>query len=411
MDTLLRTDPTPTDPTLDDQSPIDTGPARRSTTAAAVLRATLDHGPVARSTVAQLTGLSAGAVSRQLADLRASGLVRERPALGARRSIGRPHVPVDIDTRRHVVAGIHIAVGHATFALMDLRGRVLAEHRAPFPTSDAAAALDGIADDMSAFLATQARRPLALGVATGGWVDPGSGVVVRHTPLSWSDVPVGQVLARRLGLRVLVEGHARALARAEQLIGAQRQRARRSMVQLFVGNVVDAAFATCGDVHAGPGASAGDVSHLPVGGDAACACGRTGCFEAEVSSRVLAERAVADGRLAAPHVPDALAALERGEPWALRLFRSRSRAVGRAVALLLDVINPEVLVVTDSATARRPELLADLHEEVARRSHVCADPAGTVVAGSFGTGALAVAAGSVVLSDLFARPLDLPART
>ncbi|MEJ3659152.1 ROK family transcriptional regulator [Actinomycetes bacterium KLBMP 9759] len=406
MDTLLRSD-TP----LDEQNPIDAGPARRSTTAAAVLRATLDHGPVARSTVAQLTGLSAAAVSRQLADLRTLGLVRERPALGARPAIGRPHVPVDIDTRRHIVAGIHIAVGHATFALMDLRGRVVAERRSPFATSDATAALDGIADDMSAFLALHPRRPLAVGVATGGRVDPGSGTVVRHTPLGWSGVPVGQVLARRLGLPVMVEGHARALARAEQLIGAQRQRARRSMVQLFVGNVVDAAFATCGDVHAGPHASAGDVSHLPVGGDTPCACGRSGCFQAEVSSSALAERAVADGRLATPHFPDALAALERDEPWALALFRSRSRAVGRAVALLLDVINPDVLVVTDSATPRRPELLADLHDEVARRSHVCAQPAETVVAGSFGTAALAVAASSVVLSELFARPLDLPART
>jgi predicted NBD/HSP70 family sugar kinase len=247
-------------------------------------------------------------------------------------------------------------------------------------------------------------------VATGGWVDPARGLVVRHPGLGWKDVPVAALLERALRLPVRVDGHARALARAEQLVGHERARARTSLVHLFVGNVVDAAIATCGSVHQGPGATAGDVSHLPVGGSAACVCGRVGCFEATVAERVLAGRAVAEGRLAAPRFAELLTAVEAGEPWAVDLFRDRARAVGRAAALLLDVINPEILVVCEAGTARRPELLADIQDEVARRSHVCADPGRTVVAGSFGRGALGVAAGSVVLHETYARPLDLLVR-
>jgi predicted NBD/HSP70 family sugar kinase len=409
MPALLRSTPTTHAHPGDDGT---AGDGRRAANAAAVLRATLDYGPVARSTVAQLTGLSAAAVSRQLTDLAGLGLIRERPVRGPRSTVGRPHVPVDVETRRHIVAGVHIAVLHTTLVLMDLRGRVVAEQRVPHSGAAAAAVLTDAGDRMARFLAQHAdgRRVLGVGVATGGWVDPARGVVVRHVPLGWSEVPVREVLERRLSLPVRVESHARALARAEQLIGRERARARTSLVQLFVGNVVDAAIATCGAVHHGPGAGAGDVSHLHVGGDVRCGCGRSGCFEATVAESTIAQQAAADGLVPAPRFADVLAALEADEPWARELFRRRVRLVGRAVALLLDVINPELLVICEAGTARRPDLIDELHEEIARRSHVCPDPRRTVVAGSFGSGALGVAAGSVILHDIYARPVDLPAR-
>jgi hypothetical protein len=84
------------------------------------------------------------------------------------------------------------------------------------------------------------------------------------------------------------------------------------------------------------------------------------------------------------------------------------------VALLLDVINPEILVVAEAGITRRPELLDELHTEVAERAHVTADPRRTVVASSFGTRTLGVAAGSIVLHEAYTRPLELrpaPART
>lgn len=389
-------------------------PRRTASTAGAVLRAVLDRGPVARSTVGDHTGLSPAAVSRQLAALGELGLVCDRPIRRLRSTVGRPHVPVDIDVGRHMVAGLHVAVPHATLVLMDLRGRVLAEERRPHPpghTPDGLLASLGQA--MAGFLERHAGagRPLGVGFATGGQVDPARGIVVEHPRLGWRDVAAGPVLARRLGLPVRVESHARALARAEALVGDHRERARTSQVALFVGNVVDAAIATNGSVHQGPGAAAGDVRHLPVGSSASCPCGRTGCFAATVTEGAVAARAVAQGHLRAPRFADVLAALEAGEPWSVRLFEERARAIGRAVALLRDVINPEIVVVTEAGLARRPELITEVRGEVGRSGHLGADPQATVVAGSFGPRALAVAGGSVLLHDLYTDPLDLPART
>lgn len=128
----------------------------------------------------------------------------------------------------------------------------------------------------------------------------------------------------------------------------------------------------------------------------------------------MARQAVTAGLLPRPVFADLLAALDDGDARAVALFRDRARLVGRAVALLLDVINPEILVVTEAGVVRHPELLAELRREVAERSHVCTDPDRTVVASSFGSGALGAAAGSIVLDIAYANPLDLravPART
>ncbi|TCK22167.1 ROK family transcriptional regulator [Pseudonocardia endophytica] len=398
---------------------------RRTSTASVVLRAVLDHGPLPRSTIARLTGLSGAAVSRQCAELSELGLLRERPVRPARAVVGRPHVPVDVDVRRHVVVGVHIALLHWTFVLTDLRGRVLAERRTPHRDPSPLAVLADIGSRTPTLLDEHAegRAPLGVGVATGGWVDPESGVVVRHAQLGWTDVEVGRVLEDTLGIPVRVESHSRALAKAEQLIGDHRTRARSSQVHLFVGNVVDAAIATGDTVLHGPRSAAGDVSHLHTGAGtilpaASCPCGRSGCVQATVADRQLTAHVRRRNLLPDATFADVLTSLEANEPWAVDLFRDRIGLVARVVALLIDVINPEILVVSEAGLARRPELLDVLHAEVGRLSHARPDPADAVVASSFGPGALGVAASAVVLDETYSRPLWIqpvsvprPART
>jgi predicted NBD/HSP70 family sugar kinase len=107
--------------------------------------------------------------------------------------------------------------------------------------------------------------------------------------LGWRDVPVGQVFAAATGLPVRVDNHARALARAEQRFGDWR--ARTSVLHLFVGNTIDAAFATGGKIHHGPQSAAGAVAHLPLEGrPEPCLCGRRGCLQAVVSRAEVSAR-------------------------------------------------------------------------------------------------------------------------
>ncbi len=243
-------------------------------------------------------------------------------------------------------------------------------------------------------------------MVTGGWVDPQRGVIVEHGLLGWSDVPVRQVLAETTGLPVHVDGHARALAQAEIMFGDPR--ARRSLVHLFVGNVVDAAIATGGEVHWGPHAGAGDVAHLPLADSSVrCPCGRSGCVQAAISERVLAERAFREGRIEKPDLWLLLDAARCGDQRVLALFRDRLRVIGRVVALLLDVIDPEVLVLTEAAAIFLPDLLPDLYEQIAAHSRVCDSPERIVLPTRFGAHSLAVAASATVLDAVHRSPRSL----
>ncbi|MGW5254044.1 ROK family protein [Streptomyces sp. NPDC004012] len=372
---------------------------RRRTNASVVLRSVLEHGPVARSTIARLTGLSPASVTDYCARFTDIGLLREAAAPRRSGGVGRPHVPVDLDDSRFVVGGVHVAVPYTTVALLDLRGQVLIERRIAHEHTDPDRVLTRAADGLRALLAESgAGTPLGVGLAAGGWVDRDSGTIVEHALLGWREVPVREVLGAATGLPVHVDGHARALVNGERLFG--RARGSRSVLHLFVGNVVDAAFATHGQVHYGPRSQAGAISHLPVpGGTEPCDCGRVGCLQVELSERTLCRRAREAGVIDGANPMHVVAAAAAGDRVAGHLLVDRARATGRAAGLLLDVLNPETVVVTEVGVMHREDCLSALREAVGT------DRAAAVLPTSFPDSVLAVAGGSVALDVLYRDPL------
>ena len=382
---------------------------RRTSNDSAVLRAVLDHGPVARSTIARLVGLSPAAVTRLSAELMAAGLLRESAAVPGPKPVGRPHVPVEIDTGGRVACGLHITLKHSTIALLDLRGQVIAKERLPHLDTGSRQVIARAAARIPEFLAQHAegRAPLGLGVATGGWVDRADGVIIEHAGLGWRGVPVRQQLEDATGLPVRVDNQARALARGEQLFGDER--AQASVVQLFVANMIDAAFSTGGKIHHGPQSAAGFVAHLPLEGRTErCVCGRHGCLQAVVASDELGVRAARAGITPEPSFEAALAAARRGDRRALALFHDRAKLIGAAAALLLDVLNPELLAVFEAGVMDLPGCMETLRAEVGERTRHRVNPGRSIIASSFRGHVGDVAAGTVILDAVYANPLRAP---
>ncbi|MFF4859280.1 ROK family protein [Streptomyces rubiginosohelvolus] len=385
------------------------GDGRREANAATVLRAVLDHGPVARRSIATLSGLSPAAVSRQCTDLVRLGLVRELPELVESSGVGRPQIPVDLNTGESegpVAGGVHIGVPGSTFGLLDLRGRLLARRTFPHEGIDPGELSGRVLAGLRTFLddTVRGRRLLGVGAALGGWVDPALGTAVRHDALGWHQRPLAAELSRGLGgTDVRIDNHARAIAQSEILFG--HPAARRSLVHLFIGNVVDAALGIAGVVHQGPGSGAGDVAHLPVpDSTVACPCGRTGCLEATASNVAVGRTAVRRGIVPEADVFLLVDAAAAGDRRADRLLRERARAVGRATALLLDVLNPDLVVVTEHSSLLNPEYLEEIRGAAVDLSHVCRDPE-RIVSPHAGMTVLPVAGGTIALNPLFRSPL------
>jgi predicted NBD/HSP70 family sugar kinase len=384
------------------------GSIRRGPSSGLVLRTVLHHGPIPRSAIAQVTGLSPAAVSGHSAELTRLGLLREAPNSGGARIIGRPHVPVDIDTETYVVGAVHVAVGHTTAAVLDLRGQVIAQRRIPHTAAQPEEVLAQAAQALNELLAAhvRGRTPLGVGIATGGWVDEQSGTFAEHSMLGWRSVSVREIFGRSTGLRVHVDAHARALLNAERLFGQTRE--QNSSLSLFVGNMVDAAFGTGDHVHHGPQSQAGAIAHLPVDGSSVeCACGRRGCLQATVSDRAIATRAAQCGVIPEVSMTLLIEAARGGNERAVELFIQRAKIVGSAAALLLDVLNPDIMVVTEAGVMNLPVCLETLRDEIRRRSRTRRDPDRTVVATSFPETVLATAGGAVMLDPLYRSPLEM----
>ncbi|GAB7007026.1 ROK family transcriptional regulator [Nocardioides sp. AN3] len=415
-----------------------------------MLRAVLDHGPVARSNVARLTGISTASVSGISAALLDVGLIREAPEAAGPPGFGRPHVPLDLECDANVVLGVHVAIPKATVAVVDLRGRVLSSRSLPHDRPDPADAIAAVARAARELCAEHAdRRVHGIGTAIGGWVDEATGTIVENAMLDWHDVPLTQMLEAATGLPTYVENHGRALLRAEQLLGRHVDRARESIVHLFVGHVVDGAFSTQGHVHRGRHSAAGHLAHLPVDADPAtdpttdpatdpttdpttdpstdpatdpasttpttnpittgsCECGHSACLQAAASDHVLLRRAAELG-IRARYVTDLVDLVRSGEQRLVPLFVERSRVVAQAVAHLVDLFSPEVLVLTEAGFIWVPEAREALYAEVAARSRTLRHPAEVVVAPSC-EDFLAMAGAGVLLDRIFAAPLEVVGR-
>ena len=145
--------------------------------AAAVLRATVTRGPLARDTVARATGLSIATVNRQVAALIEAGLLRERADLAESGAVGRPRIPIEVAHDPYLTIGIHVGASTTGIVASDLRGRILGGIEIPTPTNGSVAAVRAIARSAVAFADRYRRTPLWVGVALGGRVDAASGIV------------------------------------------------------------------------------------------------------------------------------------------------------------------------------------------------------------------------------------------
>ncbi|RMI34306.1 ROK family protein [Nocardia stercoris] len=327
--------------------------------AGAVLRAAT-RGPIFRDNASQATGLSIATVNRQVSALISAGLLRERADLTASGAVGRPRVPFEVDTDSYATLGVHIGANVTRIIAADLAGRILGGLEIATPQAGQDAALTIIARSAKAFLDRMPRRrPLWVGVALAGRVDPVAGVV-EHPRLDWRSAPVNAVFGAVLDLPVSVSTHVEAMAAAELLLGAPEAARPGSSLYIYARETAGIAVTVHDRVHT-PANGPGSIAHLPTGSSIECSCGRRGCFEATVGESAVLARAVTAGivpRREAPRRPviaDLYRAAESGSERAREMLHERAEILGRTAALVRDMFNPDRVVLGGQAfTGYRP---------------------------------------------------------
>ena len=251
-------------------------------------------------------------------------------------------------------------------------------HRQAFPTEHGrgpAPVIDRICSTARAMLASRSIPPSDLagvGISCGGPLDSRKGLVLSPPNLpEWRHVPIVDLVSRSLGAPARLQNDANACAVAEWRFGAGR--GCRSMVFLTFGTGMGAGLILDGRLYEGPSDLAGEVGHIRLAEDGPEGYGKRGSFEGFCSgggiarlARAEAERRLAAGEAAA-YCPDregldgitaqAVAeAAARGDASARRVLAESGRWLGRGLAVLVDVLNPERIVI-GSIYARCREFL------------------------------------------------------
>ncbi len=240
--------------------------------------------------------------------------------------------------------------------------------------------------------------PVVLGVASAGTVHPVEGRITHATGTmpGWAGTPLREHLERELGLPTTVLNDVHAHGVGEALHGAGR--GHRAVLVVAVGTGVGGALVLDGEPQVGAHGVAGHVGHLPVpeATGMPCTCGREGHLEGLASGHGLraAFRARTGQDLPAREVASLAAA---GDGTALDLLADAGRATGRTVGALLNVLDPDVVVVGGGLVAAPEPWPAALAEGVALEAMdpVAATP---VVLSGAGADAALLGAGRVALA-------------
>jgi glucokinase len=196
-----------------------------------------------------------------------------------------------------------------------------------------------------------------IGVGAPGAVDPETGKVIFAPNLQWSNVALKKELEKQLGLPVFAENDCNVCTLG--IYEVELQSKPQSLVGIFLGTGIGGGLILNGSLYSGFNRTAGEVGHMVIEvGGPKCSCGSKGCLEALASRGAIFRRiqaAVKDGQktvlteMLGPDLNDMRSgdlrkAIKRGDKFVERVIEEAAEYTGVAVANLINILNPEVIV-------------------------------------------------------------------
>lgn len=354
------------------------------------------HGQLTRVEIAELTGLGRSTVTVISGRLIRQGLIEENGSVETMDTGRRPTL-LKLQERSRSVLGLKLAPTEVTASALDLNAIPCTTVVLPLRNGESA---QSVIDTLSA-AARQVmdEAPCNLGPVIGaglvmpGVVDPTTGVSINPYFPSWASLPLRLELEANLGIPVLVDNDANAMALAESRYGAGQGFGTVLGVTLGVG--IGAGLIINGKLHRGYRSGAGEIGHTIVDIDGPlCRCEKRGCLEAVASDMALLRQT---GRSR----EEVVAAAQAGEWWAMDLLAETGRRIGNALANHVNLLSPDLVVVGgEMALQAGPLVLNSLCEAIRERAFaVLADV--PVLPAQLGSEAWVRGAASLVLEQAF----------
>lgn len=253
---------------------------------------------------------------------------------------------------------------------------------------------------------------LGVGIGSPGPLDRAKGIVIITPNLGWQNFPLRDRVSEATGLPATLDNDANCATLGEWWVGAAK--GGRNVIGLTIGTGIGGGLILNGELYHGSSDVAGEVGHTTIDSTGRrCRCGNYGCLEAYASGPAIAERArealaggegsllskMAGGdlsRITAQHVYEAS---KEGDEVARAVVRETARFIGIGVANLLNIFNPDVVVLAGGVTQAGDDLFAPMRAEVQRRAFKPAVDACRIVPGMLGSSAGVIGAVATFLAQ------------
>ena len=321
------------------------------------------HPASSRTDLARMTGLSRATVSALVEELGDAGVVEEHEAPDAirPRPTGRPPVALSLVAGAGFAVGLDFGHQHIRVAICDLSGELVVEEWSPAEVDHAPIASLDLAHELVraslSIAGIEHERLLGVGMGLAAPIDRSTGAIAADGILpGWSGIRPAAEMHARLGVPVELENDANVGALGEKVFGVARGVDDLIYVRLSAG--IGAGLILGGRPYRGFGGVAGEIGHVladPAG--AICRCGNRGCLET-VASPVAVAALLEQSTGTAVSVARLLELVAAGDRGARHAVADAGEAVGRALSMLVNSLNPELLGAAALILAQSPHALA-----------------------------------------------------
>jgi predicted NBD/HSP70 family sugar kinase len=304
------------------------------------------HGPTSRAHLGKVTGLTRSAIADLVGELTERGLAVETGPSQTTSGRGRPPLIVAPcpDTARALAVAVEVDT--VRIRRIGFGGALLEGAEVPHEAGqgEPERSIRQIAELVNEWISDD-DPPIALGVAVPGLVRAEDGMVARAPNLEWHELDLGAQLRAGTGVSgpVVIGNEARLATLAEHRRGAGQQSADLVYISAEVG--VGGGIIARNRLVTGTAGYGGELGHMITNpGGRACHCGGRGCWETEIGADALLRQAGVRPKDRHAALDELLTAAARGDSGALDAMRALCTPVAIGLANLVNVFNPERVV-------------------------------------------------------------------
>lgn len=345
-----------------------------------VLNKIRTEGPISRIDLAKKNRLSPSTVASAVQELIKEGYVSE---IGTGSSSGgRKPILLKFNPDNHYLFAVAITNSVMMLARMNLEAKVLQKETHPLTGLQGEAVIERLLSRMDDFMTGQEdlERCVGISVTVPGIVSDSQGMVRYNTKLRMTDVPLKRIMEERYGLRTWVENDMNSVVLAERRFGDYTF---ANLIYISIGDGLGSGILINDHLLRGKHGGAGEFGHTSVNRSGIrCECGNVGCLDSYISWMAVYSRmitAIATGRPTliqelsggdySKIVPSVFKeALRRGDKLARDLNEEVAELLGAAIVNLVNMFNPEALILGGDMAHGNPNLLEMVRSYIDRHA-------------------------------------------